>query len=335
MYKRSHDNAHPQWPRGFRRGLRLAAGAGLQRRFVNLRPQNYYTMASFHAYGPFIVLLSALCSFLVGGSNLGVEHAFATPGPTLVGPSVDREEVDRNENDIDLLLEEAESATPSPKSSPNENAVLTAVSVTAASVSNTTTDVLTKAHLVKQKVAARNLPKYPAEPCSNKTDNTAYTLTKMIDSAGFRCADELVSNLKPKLQVVHLKRMLVAVNSAGRMRARWNALYALGKFCFAGEKLCGKDKLLPEEDPAKLAVFHKLLNDHIDEFQVAVETSILNEHSNGILKSAISIASNGNYLSSMKRQPTLRQKLAAVANDSTVDDDAESSNNERQSGPLK
>ena len=63
------------------------------------------------------------------------------------------------------------------------------------------------------------------------------------------------------------------------MRGRWNALYALGKFCWAGRQIChGQNDILNASHAGQVAKFNHLLHGQMHDFQMVLHTSLLSEH---------------------------------------------------------
>lgn len=208
--------------------------------------------------------------------------------PPLYSPGEDI----RNELDADLLLEEAEGGTHGPS----------------ALHTNST----------RRRIDPRTKKKYPNHPCA-KDSATVWSLVRLLDSADFQCADEVMSRLAPQVEQRELNLLMARTNGAKRMRTRWNALYGLGKLCWAGPEVCAKLAPLSMSNPAKIKAMHTLCHRNMPEFRETLQLSILNEHTAGILKSALNLARTGNWLSSMPRQRSVRKKLLTIAGDSRID----------------
>jgi len=231
-----------------------------------------------------------------------VQRAFTlAPIRVVPPPSYGREDV-RNQLDMDLLLEENEGIELGSAPAP------------------------VRAHPANTTALSHPGPgdphkkrKYPLHPCAPKSASV-WSLVRLLDSANFTCADEVMSRLSPRLAGSQLQHLMRQTNQAKRMRTRWNAIFALGKLCWAGPKICAKNtKALPISDLVKIKAMHALLKRHMSKFQDTLQTSILNEHTSGILKSAINVGRNGNWLATMSHQKALRKKLHTVASDSRID----------------
>jgi len=142
-------------------------------------------------------------------------------------------------------------------------------------------------------------------------------LVQSLDAAtSYHCADLLMDRLTPQMQAQDVDAFIHQSNHGKTMRERWNALYALGKLCWAGNACTGSHAGV-KPDP-KTRAMDMLVQGKAKAFQEALRTSIMSEWSSGILANAVKIGRTGNWLKTMSNLPALRQRLAALANDSRL-----------------